>query len=118
MSSLKCSGYHGSGYLVTRECQSHHLSREIKRVGPVDGPWPVAWAALLPGHRLTTLPLTSFSTRTEQCGGSDDHEVICLVCSRVCHRLQARVEGKAEKRAYSRPGSVSVETAETGMATC
>lgn len=43
-------GYHGSCYLVTWESQPHHLSREIKRVGPVDRPWPVAGAALLPRH--------------------------------------------------------------------
>lgn len=49
-SSMKQTGYHGSSYLVTWESQPHHLSWEIKRVGPVDRPWPMAGAALLPGH--------------------------------------------------------------------
>lgn len=49
-SSMKQTGYHGSSYLVTWESQPHHLSWEIKRVGPVDGPRPMAGAALLPRH--------------------------------------------------------------------
>lgn len=37
-----------AGYLVTGESQPHHLSGEIKGVGPVDRPGPVTRAALLP----------------------------------------------------------------------
>lgn len=49
-SCVSRTGYHGSRYLATWESQPHHFSWEIKRVGPVDGPRPMAGAALLPGH--------------------------------------------------------------------
>lgn len=51
-SLVKQKRYHSCGYLVTWESQPHHLWREIKGVGPVDGPRPMAGAALLPGHAV------------------------------------------------------------------
>lgn len=96
MSPPKPSGYHGSSYLVTREGQSHHLSREIKGVGPVDGPRPVAWAALPPRHGLT-LALTVVEGGQND-GGSDDHRVIRLVGSAVCVAVFKRVLKEKLKR--------------------